>query len=304
MIPNTIPHIVIADDDLDLVHALTIRCSALGLQVHAAYDAMSAWELIESLHPDIVLLDAEMPAGSGLGISALMAQHDELNQTPVILLTGRTDKYTIRRCHELMVYYVEKCDDTWARLKPLLCEILEKQGVSLNQDKGLPTTQSGENRAMMRLMDAVFAAMGSEDSPEQLAELSEPIPESLWVLCIDDDEAFANGLRLRLKKQGVELIQASEGMEGYRRAFTSPADLILLDYEMPNGNGEYVLRRLKENPVTCNIPVIVLTGRHEKLLEHTMYAMGAAGFMTKPYDWPMLWEEIRRHLPEPANMPG
>jgi len=75
-----------------------------------------------------------------------------------------------------------------------------------------------------------------------------------WVLCIDDDSDFSFGLKQRLAEYGVDVLRAFDGMEGYRYAFSSQAQLILLDYEMPNGNGEYVLRRLKENPVTQDIP--------------------------------------------------
>jgi two-component system response regulator MprA len=124
------------------------------------------------------------------------------------------------------------------------------------------------------------------------------VAETPWLLSIDDDEAFAHALKLRLREHGVEVVRASAGMEGYRRAFTTPANVILLDYEMPDGNGDYVLGRLKDNPVTSDIPVIVLTGRREKTLERKMYAMGADCFMTKPYYWPELWDQIQRHLPE------
>jgi CheY-like chemotaxis protein len=109
---------------------------------------------------------------------------------------------------------------------------------------------------------------------------------------------------MRLAEHGVAVRRALGGMEGYRRAFTEPASAILLDFEMPSGNGDFVLRRLKENLVTCDIPVIVLTGRRDKSIERTMYNLGAAAFLNKPYVWSQLWDELQRHLPLPSAMPA
>ena len=92
-------------------------------------------------------------------------------------------------------------------------------------------------------------------------------------------------------------------MEGYRFAFARPADLILLDFEMPNGQGDYILGKLKGNPITKDIPVIVITGRKDRALQRKMMSMGAAGFMHKPPDFKELLKELRKHidvLPQPA----
>jgi DNA-binding response OmpR family regulator len=149
-------------------------------------------------------------------------------------------------------------------------------------------------------IDGMFALFGwnerfldepADDLP--LMEISRP-----WVLCIDDDSDFSFTLKMRLERQGVDVLRAYAGMEGYRYAFTSEAQAIILDFELPNGNGDYVLGRLKENPVTKDIPVIVLTGRKDKALERRMYALGATSFFTKPYDWTGLWAELQRHLPQ------
>ena len=69
-----------------------------------------------------------------------------------------------------------------------------------------------------------------------------------------------------------------------------------LDYELPEGNGDYVLRRLKESPATHDIPVIVLTGRHERSVERRMRRLGASEFLTKPFDWQRLRSALKIHL--------
>jgi DNA-binding response OmpR family regulator len=65
---------------------------------------------------------------------------------------------------------------------------------------------------------------------------------------------------------------------------------------MPSGNGEYTLRRLKENALTAHVPVIVLTGRRDKALERRMYSLGATRFFNKPMEWLKLWDELKLHL--------
>ena len=80
------------------------------------------------------------------------------------------------------------------------------------------------------------------------------------MLCIDDDADFSDALKIRLEDHGVAVIRAHTGMEGYRLAFTTPASAILLDFNMPDGQGDYILGRLKDNPVTRDIPVVVITG--------------------------------------------
>ena len=120
------------------------------------------------------------------------------------------------------------------------------------------------------------------------------------MLCIDDDPDATMSLKMRLEQRGFGVVRAFAGMDGYRTAFLSPPSAITLDYEMPSGQGDYVLRRLKENPVTQDIPVIVITGRKEKSLERKMRALGAADFLTKPYDWNRLWGTLEQYLSPPA----
>jgi response regulator RpfG family c-di-GMP phosphodiesterase len=154
------------------------------------------------------------------------------------------------------------------------------------------------------LLDAVFAMLG--DSPEQFATSDSsfaaesaaeaPSGEPPWVLCIDDDADFSDAIKCRLESYGVAVVRASNGMEGYRLAFTNPAKAILLDYNMPNGRGDYVLGRLKENPATKDIPVIVITGVRDKWLERQMYGMGAEAFLNKPLQFDALRDELAKFI--------
>ena len=143
-----------------------------------------------------------------------------------------------------------------------------------------PETEA--DRICDQYITELFAALGwreldnAEDSRDDRPEYAVTRP---WVICVDDDPDFAATLKLRLQQHGVDVVHAFAGMEGYRFAFTYEAQAIILDQEMPDGNGEYILRRLKESSATAGIPVIVLTGTKDQALARRMYNLGARRFL-------------------------
>lgn len=116
--------ILIADDDMFLADILVERCRSLGLVADVAYSATSALGKIEEMEPDVVILDIEMPYGNGLSVCEMMATHEGLSTIPVIILTGRSDRETIRRCHAVGAYYVVKKGAIWPHIEPLLRELV------------------------------------------------------------------------------------------------------------------------------------------------------------------------------------
>jgi CheY-like chemotaxis protein len=117
--------ILIADDDRSLVRILDIRCRQLGLQTILAHDAMNAFLLSRRERPDVICLDVNMPLGNGLSVCEMLAGDAAMASIPVIVLTGRTDKETIVRCHAMCAYYVLKSTDVWQRLLSVLGELLD-----------------------------------------------------------------------------------------------------------------------------------------------------------------------------------
>jgi DNA-binding response OmpR family regulator len=326
--------ILIADDDEFLVDALARRCQELDVCVEGAHDGMSALAKIDSLEPDLVILDVNMPSGSGLSVCEMVARDPYLKAIPIIILTGRTDGETIASCNRLDAYYVPKGPEIWVRLELLVLDLLgiERSPATVPQqpqpaetcreDQSHPSPASGNaglkrqpspathggdrgeddataseaDRIDDRYFDTILAALGGNKAgrgEHRGDDLPEQAVHRPWVLCVDDDHDFATTLKLRLEHHGVDVLHAYAGMEGYRCAFTHEARAIILDQEMPDGDGEYLLRRLKESPVTEDIPVIVLTGRKDQALARRMYNLGATRFLTKPVDWDDLWEELR-----------
>jgi len=127
--------ILIADDDADLVELLARRCRMLGLGVVTTGNALQALTKIDQIRPDVVILDVDMPGGNGLSACEMMAGNKELASIPVIVLTGRKDDETVRRCHFSCAYYVLKSPDVWNRVEPVLRDVLQ-----LNIDRQLIET--------------------------------------------------------------------------------------------------------------------------------------------------------------------
>jgi CheY-like chemotaxis protein len=117
--------IFIADDDEMLVKALKARCEQLGLEVATAHDGLTALTSILVCTPDVVLLDLDMPCGSGTSVLDLIANDPAYGDIPVIILTGTQNQATIQRCRELRARYIQKGGDVWQRLQPVIQELLE-----------------------------------------------------------------------------------------------------------------------------------------------------------------------------------
>lgn len=145
-------------------------------------------------------------------------------------------------------------------------------------------------------LDAVFSALGIDSDYLGEAQMvpDQPTDDRPWVLHVDDDAAFRDIVRLRLEAAGIRAANASDGIEGIHQAFRRRVSAIILDFEMPNGRGDYVLSRLKGNPVTMDIPVIVLTGLRDPLLSERLLGMGAATCLCKPPRFDILIEQIEQ----------
>jgi signal transduction histidine kinase/CheY-like chemotaxis protein len=86
-------------------------------------------------------------------------------------------------------------------------------------------------------------------------------PASLRVLVIDDDETARYTVSTFATRPGTEIFEAENGLIGIGRAQTERPDVILLDLMMPGIGGHEVLQRLKSDPATASIPVIIVTSR-------------------------------------------
>lgn len=112
------------------------------------------------------------------------------------------------------------------------------------------------------------------------------------VLIIEDNlEILENTVEI-LELEGYATITASNGLEGIHQAQQHLPDIILCDIMMPEADGYEVLRTLKSNPETANIPFIYLTASVERKEVQAGFDMGAKGYIRKPFDSEELFKTI------------
>ncbi|MFH0874233.1 MAG: response regulator [Candidatus Komeilibacteria bacterium] len=105
--------------------------------------------------------------------------------------------------------------------------------------------------------------------------------EGKKILLVEDEEMLANMYQVKFQNDGFQLIKAGNGEEGLVLAEKEKPDMILLDVIMPKMDGFTVLKRLKDNPSTKNIPVLLLTnlGQDEDVKKGN--ELGAVGYLVK-----------------------
>ncbi len=103
------------------------------------------------------------------------------------------------------------------------------------------------------------------------------------ILIVDDEEVILKFLRIHLSKLGYEVREAADGEQAIDQLENGDFDLLICDILMPKKDGWQVLREVKSNPRTKNIPVIILTAKDEDIDMFKGYALGANYYMTKPF---------------------
>jgi two-component system alkaline phosphatase synthesis response regulator PhoP len=103
------------------------------------------------------------------------------------------------------------------------------------------------------------------------------------VLVVEDEQDVADLIRYNLAKEGYDVQLVGNGADALKLARESRPEVILLDIMVPQLNGWEVCRRLKQDPETCAISVIMVTGRVEEGDKVLGFEMGADDYVTKPF---------------------
>jgi diguanylate cyclase (GGDEF)-like protein len=104
------------------------------------------------------------------------------------------------------------------------------------------------------------------------------------VLLVEDDSELLEFIRVLLDREGYQVITAMDGMEALEKARAEHPDLILLDVLLPKLHGYEVCDQLRQNPLTCLIPVIMVTSLTNLKDRITGIKLGADEFISKPFE--------------------
>lgn len=132
-----------------------------------------------------------------------------------------------------------------------------------------------------------------QHSHEQKNEANQP---SSVVLVIDDEENIIDLITLGLKYEGFKVEAARDGEEGIAAAQRTNPAFIILDWMLPDMDGPEICLRLRTNPTTQDIPILLLTAKNEVGNRVEGLNTGADDYLTKPFNFEELVARIRAIL--------
>jgi two-component system phosphate regulon response regulator PhoB len=109
------------------------------------------------------------------------------------------------------------------------------------------------------------------------------IEKKISVLVVDDESAIREMIRFALGKSDMTVNCAENGKEALEKINERPPDIILLDWMMPNMSGPELTRRLRKDPLTKDIPIIMLTAKITEDDKVTGLNSGADDYIVKPF---------------------
>jgi len=122
---------------------------------------------------------------------------------------------------------------------------------------------------------------------------------ALQILIVDDSPAMRTFIRRVVRLSGIDVdryFEAANGAEALEQLAANPVDAVLTDINMPVMNGEELVRRMRAAGPTQSIPVIVISTDATVNRIHTMRALGATGYLEKPFGPEQLRNELDRVL--------
>jgi two-component system, OmpR family, alkaline phosphatase synthesis response regulator PhoP len=124
------------------------------------------------------------------------------------------------------------------------------------------------------------------------------------ILIIEDEKDIVESLEYSLKKEGFKVSKAYDGLNGLRLAEEKIPSLVLLDLMIPGIDGLEVCRRIKKNPKTAAVPVIMLTAKGSETDRVVGLEVGADDYIVKPFSMKELIARIKtilRRYEKPAE---
>jgi CheY-like chemotaxis protein len=172
----------------------------------------------------------------------------------------------------------------------------------------LPPLAEEDNKRLARstvIAGATLLRAGSFVSDERVANLPalDKSPEETLIVLVEDDpnQAILGELRLSLAGYQVRTVDRAKDLSRALREGKRP-DLLLLDVMLPDGDGFDILGKLRGWPEFATLPVVMLTAKAELGDIHRGLALGADGYVTKPYSKEQLAEVIGRILKQPLEL--
>jgi len=114
------------------------------------------------------------------------------------------------------------------------------------------------------------------------------------ILAIDDSASIRQMVAFTLKSSGYEVVEAVDGMDGLDKAKSKSFNLILTDQNMPRMDGLTLIKSLRAMPQYKTVPILMLTTESSDAMKQQGRAVGATGWLVKPFDPQKLIEVVKK----------
>lgn len=278
--------LLVEDNDANRV-MLCRRLEQKGYALTPAESGERCLELAAADPPDLILMDIGLPGIDGHETTKRLKANERTKRVPVIALSAHAqatekEKALAAGCVEFeskpvqMPALLAKIEAV-LKAPPVVAPAADDTGV-FTAPKAPDATQTG---VMPALAATRVAAV--------------PVGRKR-ILVVEDTDVNRVLLRRRLEKQGFDITEAADGRIALDLVRRSTFDLVLLDIMMPEVGGYEVLERLKADPDTAALPVIMISAIDEMSSVVRCIEAGAEDYLTKPYDAVLLQARINACL--------
>lgn len=116
------------------------------------------------------------------------------------------------------------------------------------------------------------------------------------ILVADDESHMTYILSFKLRQAGIDVVTACDGEEAYALACAQRPDLIVADFQMPRMSGVEMAAKLRQNPETSHVPVLMVTARGHRLDDAEMAKTNIRHVLSKPFSARELLSWIEKML--------